>query len=333
MRFSLVALLIIPSLASTVCVAFAQQKTLTTENPTVNYPNKVIRLIAAAAPGGGMDIVARFTAQRLLGSLPQAVVVDNRGGSGGLIGAEITAKSAPDGYTLLINGPGGSYFSALYKKLSFDPDHDLAPVIQIARQPYALTLHPSVPANSIAEFVQLAKNKPGQLRYGNGGLGSASHMAVELLRSAAKIDIVNVPYKGTGPATLALLSGEMQFLMVGVATIAPHANTGKVKLLAVTTSARTSLLPALPTISESGIPGYSFAVWYGMFAPAKTPRAIVNKLSAEINRGLQQPELRERFTAEGLEVVGGTPEQFEAHFRAEIIKWKKVVQEAGIRAE
>lgn len=311
----------------------AQNHMSATDRAASNYPSKVIRLIAAAAPGGGMDIIARFTAQRLLGSLPQAVVVDNRGGSGGLIGAEITAKAMPDGHTLLINGPGGSYFSALYKNLSFDPDRDLAPVIQIARQPYALTLHPSVPANSIAEFVQLAKSKPGQLRYGNGGVGSASQMAVELLRSAAKIDVVNVPYKGTGPATLALLSGEMQFLMVGVATIAPHANAGRVKLLGVTTAARTSLLPSLPTLSESGIPGYSFDVWYGMFAPLKTPRAIINKLSVEINRGMQQAELRERFTAEGLEVVGGTPEQFEAHFRAEIAKWKKVIQEAGIRAD
>lgn len=311
-------------------VALAQVKAA---GPDANYPSKAIRLIAAAAPGGGMDIVARYTAQKLLGALPQPVVVDNRGGSGGLIGAEIAAKAAPDGHTLLINGPGGSYFSALYKKLSFDPDNDLAPVIQIARQPYALTLHPSVPANSVAEFVQLARSRPGQLRYGNGGVGSASHMAVELLRSSAKIDIVNVPYKGTGPATLAVLSGEMQFLMVGVATIAPHANAGRVKLLGVSTAARTNLLPSLPTLAESGIPGYAFDVWYGLFAPAKTPRAIVNRINAEINRGMQQSELRERFTAEGLEPVGGTPEQFDKHFRLEIAKWKNVILEAGIKGE
>ena len=260
-----------------VCAVFAQTKSTGAENVAADYPNKSIRLVAASAPGGGIDIVARFTAQRLLGSLPQTVVVDNRAGSGGLLGAEIVAKAPADGHTLLLNGIGGSYLSALYKKLSFDPDHDLAPVALVARQPWALAVHPSLPVNSTAELVLFAKNKPGQLRYGTGGVGSASHMAVELLRSAARIDIVHVPYKGTGPATIALLGGEIQFLVVGVATIVPHANAGRVKLLAVTNATRSSLLPALPTIGESGVPGYAFDVWYGLFAPVKTPRSIVEQ--------------------------------------------------------
>jgi len=301
--------------------------------PADAYPARAIRMVAPSAPGGGIDIAARFTAQRLLAGLPQTVVVDNRGGSGGLIGTEIVAKAPADGYTLLLNGPGGSYLKALYPKLGFDPDNDFAPVAQIVRQPWVLAVYPALPANTMAEFLQLAKAKPGQLRYGTGGVGSASHMGLALLRSAAQIDIVHVPYKGTAPATVALLSGEIQFVIGSVAAVAPHATGGRVRLLAVTTPARTSRLPSLPTIAESGVPGYAFEVWYGLFAPVKTPRAIVERLNAEINRSMQQPDVRERIAAEGFELVGGTTQQFDAFFRAEIAKWSKVVREAGLRAE
>lgn len=298
-----------------------------------NYPNRAIRLVVPSAPGGGIDIAGRLTAQRLLASLPQTVVVDNRGGSGGLLGTEIVAKAAPDGYTLLLNGPGGSYLKALYPKLSFDPEKDLTPVTFILRQPWVLAVHPGLAAKSMTEFIQLAKSKPGELRYGTGGVGSASHMGVQLLRSAAKIDIVHVPYKGTGPVTLAVIGGDIQFLIGSVAAINPHAVSGRLRLLAITSAARSTLLPTLPTIAESGVPGYEFDVWYGLFAPVKTPRPVIEKLSATINRSMQQAELRERLSADGLEMVGGTPQQFDAFFRAEITKWRKVIQEGGIRTE
>ena len=298
-----------------------------------DYPHKTIRLVAPAAPGGGIDIAARITAQRLLAGFPQPVIVDNRGGSGGIIGTELVAKAPPDGYTLLMNGLGGTYLKAVYAKLSFDPESDFAAVALVVRQPWALAVHPALPVASTADFIRLAKSKPGELRYGTGGVGSASFMGLQLLRSAAQIDIAHVPYKGTGPALLALLGGEIQFLIASLPSIAPHASTGRARLLGVTTAARTRLMPALPTIGESGLPGYTFDVWYGLFAPVKTPRAVINRLNAEINRSVQQPDLSERLAAEGLETAAGTPQQFEAHFRSEITKWKKVVLESGMRAE
>ncbi len=313
-------------------VANAQYKALL-DQEAANYPNRAIRLVVPSAPGGGIDIAARFTAQRLLASLPQTVVVDNRGGSGGLLGTEIVAKAAPDGHTLLLNGPGGSYLKALYPKLSFDPENDFAPVAFILRQPWVLAVHPGLAPQSMIEFIKLAKSKPGELRYGTGGVGSASHMGVQLLRSMAKIDVVHVPYKGTGPATLAVIGGEIQFLIGSVAAINTHAVSGRLRLLAITSAARSALLPALPTIAESGVPGYEFDVWYGLFAPVKTPRPVIEKLSATINRSVQQADSRERLSADGLEMVTGSPQQFDSFFRAEITKWRKVIQEGGIRAE
>jgi tripartite-type tricarboxylate transporter receptor subunit TctC len=295
------------------------------------YPEKPVRLVTAAAAGGGMDIIARSIAQSLTSAWPHPVIVDNRGGAGGLIGTEIVAKAVPDGYTLLLNGPGGTYLGALKPKLSFDPARAFAPIALVARQPWALAVHPSVAAQSIAELIELAKRSPGALRYGSGGVGSASHMGMELFRNLARISITHVAYKGTGPATTALLGGEIQMLLVGVATIVPQAKAGRVKLLAVTSPA--GVVPELRTISESGVRGYDFDIWYGLFAPAGTPAALVEKINGEVNRSLQQPDLKARFASDGVEPGGGTAQSFQRHFNAEVAKWHRVVREAGIRSD
>ena len=227
---------------------------------------------------------------------------------------------------------GVSYVGTLHKDAPFDVSKDLVPVVEVASQPSLLAVHASVPASTLKELIQLAKSKPGQLNFGTGGAGGASHMATELFASAAAVKLVHVPYKGTGPSMAALLSGEVNMAMVGVATAAPHVKAGKIKPIGVTGSTRSPILPEIPTISEAGVPGYEFAGWYGIFAPAHTPRTIVTKINADVNRILQQPETRQRLAAIGFEPLGGSADEFAKYFRAEVAKWRKVIQEAGIRA-
>jgi len=297
-----------------------------------DYPGKPVRLVAASAPGGGIDIIGRVIAQRLSETWREQVVVDNRAGGGGVIATGIVAKAPADGYTLLVQSVGVSYVGTLHKEAPFDVLRDLAPVAKVASQPSLLAVHASVPASSLSELVQLAKAKPGQLSFGTGGAGGASHMGTELFAHAANIKLVHVPYKGTGPSMAALLSGEVNMALVGIATALPHVKVGKIKPIGVSGATRSPLLPEIPTISEAGVRGYEFAGWYGIFAPAQTPRAIIAKINGDIVKALQQPDAVQRLTAMGFEPQGGSAEEFAKYFRAEVAKWRKVIQDAGIAA-
>ena len=296
------------------------------------YPVKPVRLVAASAPGGGIDIVGRVVAQKLSDQYTQQVVVDNRAGGGGVIATQIVAKAPPDGYTLLVNSVGVAYVGELHKGAPFDVVRDLAPVAQVASQPSLLAVHGSVPVSSLPELLKLVRGKPGQVSFGSGGAGGASHMGTELLAYAAGLKIVHVPYKGTGPSTAALLAGEVNMALVGIATALPHVKAGRIKPIGVTGSTRSTLLPDVPTISEAGVPGYEFAGWYGLFAPAGLPRSLLQQLNRDINGALKQSETAQRMTAMGFDVQAGSAEEFAKYFRAEVVKWRKVVKEAGIVA-
>jgi len=299
------------------------------------YPTKPIRLIVPSAPGGGTDIAARLIAQGLTESLGQAVVVDNRGGAGGIAGVTVAAKlSAPDGYTLVLGSNGHlSFASAINPKLPYDPQKDLTPISLVANQPFVLAVSAAVPANSIRELVALAKAKPGSVTYGSGGNGSASHLGVELFQIKSGITLMHIPYKGTGPGMSALMSGELQLLMAGLATVLPQAKSGKIKVLAVSGTQRSRMAPDVPTVAEAGVPGYDFNVWYGMMAPGGTPRPIVNKLAGDIVRLLKAPVVLERFAVAGLEPMSNTPDEFAALLKQEIPAWNKIARDANIRVE
>ncbi|HET7765088.1 MAG TPA: tripartite tricarboxylate transporter substrate binding protein [Burkholderiales bacterium] len=299
-----------------------------------NYPSKPIRLIVPFAPGGGNDNVARLVGKRLGEGLGQPVVVDNRPGAGGVVGAELAAKSAPDGYTLFLGGVGSHAINPnLVKNLPYDPVRDFAPVELLAQAPLVLVVHPSVPARDIAEFVAYARRNPGKLNFASNGNGSSSQLAAVMFDSMAGIDMVHVPYKGLSPALTDLLSGQVQLMFSSVVAILPHIKAGKLRGLAVTGTKRLALLPGLPTIAESGFPGYQASSWYGILAPAGTPRDIVARLNAELAKALERPEVRSSLLAEGAEPAGGTPEAFAAHIRAEKERLGRVIREAKISLE
>ena len=300
-----------------------------------NYPNRPVRLIVPVAPGGGTDIAARLIAQGLTESLGQAVVVDNRGGAGGVPGVTVAAKlSAPDGYTLLLGSNGAlSFAAAINPKLPYDPQKDLTPISLVANQPFVLAVSSAVAANSIRELITMAKAKPGVITYGSGGAGSASHLGVELFQLRSGVTLMHIPYKGTGPGMSALMSGELQVLMAGLATVLPQAKSGKFKVLAVSGSQRSRMAPEVPTVAEAGVPGYEFNVWYGMMAPGGTPRPIVTKLAIEIARLLKAPVVLERFAVAGLEPISNTPDEFTALLKSEIPEWSRVAKAANIRVE
>ena len=264
--------------------------------------------------------------------MAQQVIPDNRGGAGNTVGTGLVAKAPPDGYTLLVQSMGVAYAGEL-RKLAFDASRDLTPVIPVASQPSMLGVHASVPARSAREFIQLAKARPAQLTYGSAGAGGASHMATELLSSIAGIRLVAVQYKGIGPAMTAMLSGEVDSGMLGISTMLPYVTSGKMRALGVSGAKRSRLLPDVPTIAESGLPGYEFEAWYALFAPAKTPRAVITKVNNEVNRALQQPDVRQRLAGIGMEPMGGSDEAFAKYFQAEVAKWAKVIRQAKITAE
>ncbi|MCC7081622.1 MAG: tripartite tricarboxylate transporter substrate binding protein [Burkholderiales bacterium] len=295
------------------------------------YPAKPVRLIVPFAPGGGTDIIARLVGQQLGQDWRQTVVVDNRGGSGGIIGTKLATEAAPDGYTLVLCSLGVSYAPALYPDLPFDPLKDLAPVSRVAQQPFVYAVVPSLGVNSMKELIALAKAAPGSIRYGSGGAGGSSHLGTELLKVMAGIDMQHIPYKGTGPALTAMLGGEIQVQLIGISSVVPYLKSGRIKALAVSGAKRSAAAPGIPTVAESGVPGYAFDVWYGMLFPAGTPRALVRKVSADINSALREPTLAQRFTTLGVEAAGTTPEEFARILREEIAKWRKVVKQANIR--
>jgi tripartite-type tricarboxylate transporter receptor subunit TctC len=299
------------------------------------YPGKSIRLVVPSAPGGGTDIIARMIGQGLTDSWGQTVVVDNRGGAGGLAGVLIVARqSAADGYTLLLGSIGHlTFVPAVRKDAGFDPLKDLTPISLAAVQPFVVAATNSLPVKSVQELVALAKSKPRSISYGSGGSGSASHLGVELMMINGGFAMLHVPYKGSNPALTAVMGGEIQIAIAGLATVLPHSRAGKVKALAVTGSKRAGIAPEVPTVAESGIPGYVFDVWYGLVFPGGTPAAIVKKANSEVVRLLKSPEVSSRFAGAGVEPITNSPEAFAKVIRDEIPKWQKVVKSAGIKVE
>ena len=298
------------------------------------YPNKPIRLIVPVAPGGGTDIVARLIAQGMSERWGQSAVVDNRSGGGGSIGVSLVTKAAPDGHTLLLGSSGHITFApALYRNLPYDIQKDLAPVALVANQPSVLAVHPSLPVRSVKELIALAKKNPARITYGSGGSGGASHIGTELLLLTTGTSVVHVPYKGTGPGMTALLAGEVQVSIVGVATLLPHINSGRVRALAVTGAHRSAAMPDLPTVAEAGVTGYAFDAWYGVMATAGTPREVIAQLNAELVRQAKSPAITERYASAGLEPLTSTPEEFATVIKTEIPKWQKVVAAAGLKAD
>jgi len=298
------------------------------------YPSKPIRLIVPFAAGGGNDNVARLVGKRLADSLGQPVLVDNRPGAGGVVGAELAAKAAPDGYTLFLGGVGSHAINPnLHDKLPYDPIRDFAPVALLAQAPLILVVHPSVPARDISEFIAYARANPGRLNFASNGNGSSSQLAAVMFDSMAGVDMVHVPYKGLSPALSDLLSGQVQVMFSSVVAILPHIKAGKLRALAVTGARRLASMPELPTIAESGLAGYEASSWYGILAPAGTPRDIVTKLNTELGRALEQPEVKNSLLAEGAEPVGGTPERFAAHIRSDKERLGTLIRDAKIRLE
>ena len=298
-----------------------------------DYPAKPVRLIVPFAPGGPTDIMSRAIADRFPARLGQPLIVDNRPGAGGSIGSEIAAHSGADGYTMLLGHIGTHAINvSLYARTGYDPVKDFAPITIIATLPLGLWVNASVPVSSVKELVALAKAKPGQLNFGSAGSGGPTHMAGEMLKTLAKIDIVHVPYKGNAASLTDLVAGRVQMMFSNLLTAGPLARGGKLRGIAVSSAQRSPQAPELPTIAESGVPGYDITPWYGLLLPAGTPRAIVTRLNREIGAILTAPAMAERFRSQGIDLVTSTPEAFGALIESEIPKWRKVVKESGATA-
>ena len=296
------------------------------------YPTRPVRVVVAFAPGGGTDIVARALSANLSARFGQQFVVDNRPGGGGVAGIELVARAQPNGYTLLVVSSSFAANAAL-RKTSYDPINGFQPISLLSRQGLLVLVHPSVPVSNLKELIALAKSKPGALSYGSSGNGGIQHLATEMFKSMAKIDIVHVPYKGTAPALTDLMAGQIQLSMLSIVATLSHVRSGKLKGLAVSSVNRSEAAPEIPTVAEAGVPGYSFYGWYCMLAPAKTPRKVVNALNAAVVSAMQSAEMRDRLAADGSTVVGSTADELGAHIRAEIAKLSKLVADAKIRLE
>ena len=294
------------------------------------YPVRPIRMIVPYAPGGGSDFVARLCAQYLQQQLGQNVITENRPGAGGIVGTEVAAKAVPDGYTLLTVPISHAANISLTPQLPFHPEKDFAPIVQIASAVNVVLAHPSVPARGVADIVKLARTQPAALSYASSGSGSSTHLATELFKMLAKIDMLHVPYKGGGPALTDLIAGQVSLYFASLPAAGPHLKSGRVRALAVTGKQRVAALTDLPTVHESGVPGYEYIGWYGLLTPAATPASIVARLNAEANKFIKTKEFSERIAADGAEPVGGTPEAFATLIRTEIVKWAAVVKHAGL---
>jgi tripartite-type tricarboxylate transporter receptor subunit TctC len=297
------------------------------------YPQRSIRLLVPFSPGGGTDIIARVTSLKVSDAWGQPIVVDNRTGGGGTIAAQTVATAVADGYTLLMPSISIAYTPAIYSKLPYDTDKDLVPVMLIATQQNLLVVNPSVPVKSVLELVALAKAKPGEIRVATGGAGASDHLAMELFQMSAGLKLVNIPYKGQVPGTNALIGGEVHMQISPMASLYPHVQSGKLRGLAVTGSARARTAPELPTIAEAGLPGYEFYVWYALLAPAGTPRPVISKINEGFNRALNAPEVRDRLASIGIDALGGTQEKFAAFLKSEMSKWSKVAKQANIKVD
>jgi tripartite-type tricarboxylate transporter receptor subunit TctC len=298
-----------------------------------DFPNKAIRLVVPFPPGGATDAAARLVAVKMSEHWGQPVLVDNRAGAGGNVGSDLVAKAPADGYTLVMGVTGSHAINtSLYSKMPYDPVADFVAISQVAVVPNVLVVHPSVPAKSLAELVALAKKEPGKLNYASLGNGTAAHLGMEMLKSEAGVDITHVPYKGSAPAVSDLLAGQVQMMVDGLPSALPHIKAGKLRAIALTSLRRAPSLPDLPTISES-YPGFYADAWSGLFAPKGTPQPVVDKLSAEVQRILKLPDVREKLAALGAEPVGSTQAEFTAHVKREIDKWAKVVKTSGAKVD
>jgi tripartite-type tricarboxylate transporter receptor subunit TctC len=295
-----------------------------------NYPVRPIRLVAPFAPGGGTDISARLLAEPLGKALNETVVVDNRPGAGSIVGTEIVAKSNPDGYTLLLGNISMAFNAALYKKLPYDTLRDFIPISLVSDQPNILVAHPSLAAKSFKEFVALARSQPGKLTFASAGLGSGTHLAMELLLMSQNMDLVHVPYKGTGPALTALLGNQISVFFSTFASALPHVKAQRLRAFAVTSLKRARPLPEVPTVAESGVPGYEYSTWYGLLSPSGVPRAIVERLNKETAAALNNPDVRQRFLSQGMDPIPSTASHFAAYLKSETDKWSKVIRAAKI---
>jgi tripartite-type tricarboxylate transporter receptor subunit TctC len=296
------------------------------------YPSKPIRIIAPFAPGGGTDFIARVAAQKLTEALGQQVIVDNRPGAGGTLGAEIGAKAPPDGYTYTLIAGSYAVNPSIYK-IPYDSANDVTPVIQLSQGPFLIALHPSLPVKNVKELIALAKAKPGGLIYASSGQGSVIHLATELFSDMAGIKMIHVPYKGTGPAIIDTIAGQTQILFGSVAVTLPPTKTGRLKAIAVTSPQRIDAAPHLPTVTESGLKGYDPILWHGLIAPKNLPKPILDRVNGELNKILKSKEMQDKLAGDGVSAAGGTPEQFAALIRKDIEVWRKVVQKAGVKAE
>lgn len=298
------------------------------------YPAHPIRLVVPFPPGGTTDIIAREVGQQLTQSLGQSVVVDNRPGAAGNIGSELVAKSAPDGYTLLMCTVGTHAINpSLYAKLPFDPAADFAPVILVASVPNVLEVTPSLPVHSVADLIKLAKQKPGQINFASSGSGTSIHLSGELFKAMAGVDMTHVPYRGSAPALADLISGQVQVMFDNLPSSLPQIKAGKLRAIAVTSAQRAPALPDVPTIAESGLPGFEATAWFGVVAPAGTPPAVIARINRDLNQWLQTPEAREKLLAQGALAEGGSAEQFAAYIRAETEKWARVVKTSGAKVD
>ena len=318
---ALAGCIIAATLGAFACSAFGQSA----------FPSKPLRLVVPFVPGGSTDLIARIMAQKLEEPLGQQVLVENRAGAGGNIGLDYVAKSQPDGYTLIFGHVGTFGFGpSLYQKLPYDPVKDFAPIVLFASVPNMLVVHPSLPAKNVKELIALAKAHPGKINYGSSGNGSASHLATEYFKLLSKTDITAIPYKGTGPLVTDIIAGQISLTITGVPPLLPMVQSGRLRALGVGSTKRIAQLPDVPTIAEAGVKGYESATWFGPLAPAKTPREIVTRLNAELMKILQRPDVRKRFSEEGVEPLGSTPEEFGAYIKTEIDRWGRVIKAAGV---
>jgi tripartite-type tricarboxylate transporter receptor subunit TctC len=297
------------------------------------YPTKPLRFVVGQAPGGATDIVGRMVAQKMTEVLGQNVIVENRTGAAGSIAASTVAKSPPDGYTILVVSSSYSINPSLYSSLPFDPQKDLLPVTLLAEAPFLLLVHPSLPVKNVKALIALAKSKPGTLTYGSGGNGSSGHLAGAQFENLAGLKLVHVPYKGTGPALVDVIAGQIDIVFGSVLSSTPHVKQQRLRVLAVTSAKRSSALPEVPTVAEAGVPGYSTTTWYGLLAPAGTRPALVDRLSAAAKKAVSAPDLRERMLSDGAEPEGSSPAQFQKYLASEIAKWHRIVKAANVTAQ
>jgi tripartite-type tricarboxylate transporter receptor subunit TctC len=304
------------------CLAFTQP-----------YPSRAVRIIVPYPPGGATDVMARVIAQKLNEAWQQPVVVENKAGASGSVGSEMVARSAADGYTLLQQGTQHAINLSLYKKLPYDTLRDFAAVAYVASAPFLLVVHPSVPATSVGELIAHIKSRPGGLNYGSSGVGGGAHLAGEIFKTSAGVQLTHIPYKGGAPALADLLGGQVPIVFDPIPTSMGHVRSGRLRALAITSAKRSALMPELPTVAESGLPGFDVSAWFGLYAPAATPRDVVVKLNADVNRVLQLAEVKEKFAALGAESMPMDTDQFALHLRAEIAKFAKAIRDSGATAE